>query len=62
MSELDPMLEHDLARVDVAAALVMDRCPHCDAKYELLAVRNGLPAAVGVAHKPGCPDYAPDFD
>jgi hypothetical protein len=59
--QLDPTVERDLARVDAAAALVMDRCPHCSASYELLAMRDGLPAVMGVTHEEGCPEWIPDW-
>lgn len=55
----DPMT--DLARTDAAAGLVMDPCPHCRARLEMLAMRGYLPTAVGITHEEGCPDWLPDW-
>jgi hypothetical protein len=50
-------VDHELRRIEAAAALAMWQCPHCTASLDVIARDGTLPRALGVTHEKGCPDY-----
>lgn len=57
MSDKDESPETTLARIEAAAGLLFDPCPHCTVRREVIALAGQLPRAVGLTHEPGCPDF-----
>lgn len=53
-------IEHELARIEIAAELAETTCPHCSPKLEAVDHDGGMLRAVGITHELGCPDRLSD--